>query len=265
MFDPITALRSARILISNDDGILGPGLAVLEGIARSLCDDVWVCVPETEQSGAGHSLSLHRPLRIRHAGPQRYAVDGTPTDSVLLAVNTLFPERKPDLILSGVNRGANLGDDVTYSGTVAAAMEGTLLGIPSIAFSQVYNDPEVVPWETAQEFAPGIIERLYGLLQSGAWPREVLMNVNFPPVPPSQVYGVQVGSQGTRKVGDGLTERLDPRGKPYIWIGPQRSGETPIPGSDMEAIDNGFVSVTPLCVNLTDRAMLDVLKRDVFT
>lgn len=260
MFDPIPDLSKARILISNDDGIHGPGLEVLERVARALSDDVWTVVPETEQSGAGHSLTLHHPLRIRQAGERRFAVDGTPTDSVLLAVNHILKDHKPDLVLSGVNRGANLGEDVTYSGTVAAAIEGTLLGIPSIALSQVFTNPEPVKWHTAEHHAPSIIAKL----ASEGWGRNVLINVNFPDVEPGAVTGVEMTNQGKRKIGDDLVERHDPRGRPYIWIGPQRRGEDARPGSDLEATARGAISVTPLCVDMTDVATLHAFKDKVF-
>lgn len=262
MFNPCADLSQARILISNDDGLHGPGLQVLIRIARSLSSDVWVVVPETEQSGAGHSLTLHNPLRIRDVDPSQnlYAVDGTPTDSVLLAINAIMKDRKPDLVLSGVNRGANLADDVTYSGTVAAAMEGTLLGIPSIALSQVFTNGDPVRWETAEAFAPEIIRKLV----AQGWGKNVLMNVNFPDLAPQDVNGIRVTCQGKRKIGDGLIERFDPRGRPYIWIGPQRSEHTGRPGSDLEAIEQGAISVTPLCVDLTDQETLGVLQEKVF-
>jgi 5'-nucleotidase len=260
MFDPLTDLTGARILISNDDGIHGPGLEVLERVAARLSDDVWTVVPETEQSGSGHSLTLHHPLRIRQAGERRFAVDGTPTDCVLLAVNHILRERRPHLVLSGVNRGANLGEDVTYSGTVAAAMEGTLLGIPSIALSQVFAAPDPVPWATAEAHAAAVISKV----AAQGWASNVLINVNFPSVSPESVIGIEVTCQGTRKLGDDLIERHDPRGRPYIWIGAQRNAADARPGTDREAIARGAISVTPLCVDLTDGATLRHLKETVF-
>jgi 5'-nucleotidase len=256
MFEPIADLSQARILISNDDGIHGPGLDVLIAIARSVTDDVWVVAPETEQSGAGHSLTLHQPLRFRQVSEKFYAVSGTPTDCVLLALGHLIKDRKPDLVLSGVNRGANLGDDVTYSGTVAAAMEGTLLGVPSIALSQVFTDPDAVPWDTAAQHGAEVIRKVTGR----GWGRNVLLNVNFPPVTADQVKGITATSQGRRKIGDGLIERLDPRGKPYLWIGPQRNGPGAAEGTDLAAIEQGEISVTPLCIDLTDQGTLATLR-----
>lgn len=254
-FAPIADLKHCRILVSNDDGLHGPGLDVLIRVAESLSDDVWVVVPEVEQSGAGHSLTLHHPLRLRQVRDRVYAVSGTPTDCVLLAVNHLLKDHKPDLVLSGINRGGNLGEDVTYSGTVAAAMEGTLLGIPSIALSQVYSDDAPVPWATAETHAPDVIRSLTAL----GWPRSVLVNVNFPDVAAGSVGGVVATRQGSRKIGDDLDERKDPRGRSYFWIGPQRSREQAATGTDLTAVVEGKISVTPLCVDLTDRGTLDRL------
>ena len=159
--------QALRILLTNDDGVHAPGLRVLEKIARQLSNDIWIVAPEVEQSGASHSLTLHEPLRLREVSRQKFAVSGTPTDCIVMAVNQVITDRKPTLLLSGVNRGANLGEDVTYSGTIAAAMEGTLLGIPSIAFSQVYRGVHPIRWATAEHHAPSLIRRL---LKAG-WPK----------------------------------------------------------------------------------------------
>ncbi len=219
MFDPLPDLASARILISNDDGIEAPGIKMLERVARSLSNDVWVVAPETEQSAVAHSLTVRRPLRIRRLSRRRFAVDGTPTDSVLLGVRHVLKDRRPDLVLSGINRGANLGEDVTYSGTVAAAMEGTLLGVPSIAFSQLVNGDDPVCWATAEHWAGEILRRVTAV----GWPSNVLINVNFPDLPKNQVTGIEVVRQGKRKLGDDLAERVDPRGQTYFWVGAQRT------------------------------------------
>jgi 5'-nucleotidase len=255
-FPPIADPSSLRILISNDDGINAPGIKVLERIARTLSKDVWVVAPETEQSAAGHSLTIRRPLRVRKVSARRYAVDGTPTDSVLLGVNHVLKGRKPDLVLSGINRGSNLGEDVTYSGTVAAAMEGTILGIPSIALSQFITHPHPVKWGTAEHWAPGLIRRL---LATG-WSRNVLINVNFPDVIASSVTGIEVTRQGKRKIGDDIMERKDPRGEPYVWIGAQRAEERSTPGTDIEAVLRGAITVTPLCFDLTHQGDMKALE-----
>lgn len=249
-------LGRARILISNDDGFHASGLKALERIARTLSDDVWVVAPETEQSGASHSLTITRPLRIRRHGERHFSVDGTPTDSVLLAVNQVLKDRVPDLVLSGVNRGGNLGEDVTYSGTIAAAMEGTLLGIPSIAMSQMVSPDSRTKWSTAERHAPEIIRRLAAV----EWPKDVLINVNFPDLAPDEIKGVAVTTQGKRKLGSVLLERRDPRGKPYFWIDSAREEDPTIAGTDLAAVNAGIISVTPLYLDLTHRQAVQALQ-----
>jgi 5'/3'-nucleotidase SurE len=240
-----------RILVSNDDGVHAPGLEVAEHIARTLTDDVWVVVPETEQSGASHSLTVTVPLRIREVGPRKFAVQGTPTDSVMLAVMHIMKEARPTLVLSGVNRGSNLADDVTYSGTVAAAMEGTAIGIPSIALSQAfdYSSRGAVDWSCALEHGPKIVKRLCEV----GWPDGILMNVNFPNLPAAQVTRCVATFQGNRDPAAlKLDERVDARGFPYYWIGFKRNFGDPPAGSDLRAIADGAISITPLHMNLTE-------------
>src|SRR6516165_8205239 len=185
-----------RILLTNDDGVHARGLDVLEEIARSLSDDIWIVAPETDQSGVSHSLSLNDPLRLREIGPRRFAVKGTPTDCVIMGARHIIPEGKPDLVLSGVNRGRNAAEDVTYSGTVAGAIEGTVLGIPSFALSQAYAAAtrRLPHWATALKFGPDLIRRV---LKAGV-PRDVLVNVNFPDCSPHEVAGVSIAMQGKR-------------------------------------------------------------------
>lgn len=257
MFDPIEDLKKARILVTNDDGIHAPGLKVLEKIAKSLSKDVIVVAPEVEHSGAGHSLTIRRPLRVRRLSKRRFAVDGTPTDCVLLAVQNILKTKKPDLVLSGVNRGGNLGEDVTYSGTVAAAMEATLLGIPAIAFSQMYTGTNPVKWDTAAAFAPKVVKKAVSV----GWSENVLINVNFPDVAVDRVVGIEVTSQGQRSISDLLEERIDPRGQPYVWIGGQKDERFIIKGTDLEAAYRGAISVTPLYLNLTHGATMDRLRQ----
>lgn len=248
-------LAAARILVSNDDGIEAPGIKVLARIAATLSDDVWIVAPEIEQSGAGHSLTLRRPLRIRQVEERRYGVDGTPTDCVLLAINEILKDRKPTLVLSGVNRGGNLGEDVTYSGTVAAAMEGTVLGVPSIALSQEYPEGGPVPWETVETLAPDLIRRLCAI----GWPRNSLININFPAVGPDRVSGVLAAAQGRRKIGDQITAARDPRGVPYYWIGSMRTEDPTVAGTDLNAVHRNAVAVTPIDMNMTDHPTLTKL------
>jgi len=245
-----------RILLSSDDGINAPGLEVLEEIARELSDDVWIVAPETEQSGAAHSLSMHHPVRLRQLGDRRFAVSGTPTDSVLMAMKVILKERgekAPDLLLSGVNRGSNLGEDVTYSGTVAAAMEGTLLGLPSIAMSQCFVDNQPIQWETAVHYGADVVRKL---LDVKDWSNGTLMNVNFPNCGITDVKGMKIAPQGLRSVGENIVTGCDPRGKPYYWIGGSNRHSFNIPNSDIEACNNGFIAITPISLDLTDYKML---------
>lgn len=244
-----------KILITNDDGIHAPGLKVMEDIARQISDDITVVAPEFDQSGVAHSLSLNDPLRLREISPSHFAVKGTPTDCVIMAVYKILADKKPDLVLSGVNRGHNVAEDVTYSGTVAGAMEGTILGIPSIAMSQSYmpgghND---VPWEGATTFGPDLLRKI---LKAGI-PPNTLINVNFPRCPASEVQGVSVCAQGKRDTLLRIEERHDGRRNPYYWIGFQRLQGTPGAGTDLEALAANRISVTPLRIDLTDMASLD--------
>ncbi|WP_303980885.1 5'/3'-nucleotidase SurE [Dongia mobilis] len=244
-------LKRARILVTNDDGIHAPGLKVLERIAKSLSPDVWVIAPESEHSGASHSLTLRRPLQINKINSRKFAVSGTPSDCTLIAVNHIMTDRRPDIVLSGVNRGANLGEDVLYSGTVAAAMEGAMLGIPAIAFSQV-RVKDKLHWETAAAFAPQVIRKLVSL----PWPKGVLMSVNFPGVAPKDVTGIEVGRQGRRMSHVEVVHARDPFEREVTWIGDFPTDEPEHPETDLGIILTKAVSVTPLHFDLTHGAML---------
>lgn len=246
-----------RILITNDDGIHAAGLSIAEGIAHALTDDVWVCAPESEQSAASHSLTLNRPLRLRELGDKRFAVDGTPTDCVLLAVKHLFADQPPDLVLSGVNRGVNAAEDVTYSGTVAGAMEATLLGIRAIALSQMLPDGGPPNWSAAEHWGPEVVRKAVSV----DWPERVLVNVNFPPLPADEIQGIDIVRHGRLKLGDQLDQRVDPRGRAYFWIGVSVGGEPEGAGTDTYALLNGWISVTPLYLDLTHHPTLDVLRQ----
>lgn len=239
-----------RILITNDDGIHAPGLKVLERIARALSDDVWIIAPETDQSGVSHSLSLNDPLRLRQVDEQHYAVKGTPTDCVIMGIRHVMREALPDLVLSGVNRGQNVADDVTYSGTVAGAMEGTLLGVPSIALSQAYGagGRGAIKWHCAEAHGPDIVRKL---LDAGI-DRGILVNVNFPDCEPEEVLGVAVTAQGRRDQALlRIDERADGRGNPYFWVAFDRGKPTPRDGTDLWAIADRRIAVTPLELDLT--------------
>ncbi len=262
MIDPFenfpNKLEDARILVSNDDGINAPGLKVMEKIARELSKDVWVVAPEMEQSGAGHSLTLHEPLRIRRINAKRFAVNGTPTDCVLLAIKAIIPKKKKrvHLVLSGVNRGANLAEDVTYSGTIAAAMEGTLLEVPSIAFSLNMQDGEDPRWNVAEKFGAEVVRKLV----SQQWPDNTLINVNFPDVPPSQVKGIKLAPLGKRQINEKVVKRLDPKGRPYYWVGGPLKDDYDRPGVDLVWINEGYITITPLGLDLTDYKQMERLR-----
>jgi 5'-nucleotidase len=249
-------LKNARVLLSNDDGISAPGLKALERVIKPLFKEVWVVAPETEQSASSHSLTLRSPLRIRKISKQRFGVNGTPADSVLLGVSEVMKDCRPDIILSGINRGGNIGEDVIYSGTVAAAMEGALLGIPSIAFSQICSDTRSVRWATAEYWLPIVIKQLIKV----DLPKNTLMNVNFPSVKANAVTGIEITRQGQRKIGGDLTLGNDPRGKQYYWIGPQRKEDRDAKGTDLEAVVRGAISITPLTTDITHTASLKKLK-----
>lgn len=240
-----------RILLTNDDGVHATGLGVLETIARTLSDDIVIVAPADEMSGAGHSLTLTQPLRLRKLSERRFSVTGTPTDAVMMAIAEVMKDAPPDLILSGVNRGANLGEDVTYSGTVSAAMEGALAGVRSIALSQVYAKDgmgDAVPFAAAAAWG----EQVLGPLLAAPWAPRTLVNVNFPPLPPQDVRGVRVVSQGLRDYGRlKIVKGVDPRGYDYYWFGLGSMVHTPAHSTDLEAIADGYISVTPLHLDLT--------------
>jgi 5'-nucleotidase len=244
-----------RILASNDDGVDAPGLRALAEALVPL-GEVTVCAPDREQSAASHSISLHRPLRIDEKpawGPvRRFAVDGTPTDAVYLGVNHVLRDRRPDLVASGINRGANLAMDVLYSGTVAAAMEGAVCGLPSFAISLVgRGEPD---FRHAASFA----QRLAAELGRRGLPPRTLLNVN---VPPGEPRGARITRIGARSYSQAVVQKMDPRGRPYYWIGGDEQEHENVPGSDCDAVfDRGLVSVTPLHLDLTLHAITEELK-----
>jgi len=245
------------ILITNDDGINAPGIAVLERIARTLSDEVYVVAPETDQSGRAHALTLSDPLRLRKIDDHHYGVSGTPTDCVMMAVHHIL-SRPPEIVLSGVNIGANLADDVTYSGTVSAAMEGTLLGIRSFALSQdLYEDrgESAVPWDVTEAHAPAILKKLINIPAAPG----VLINLNFPACAVDEVKGVRVTRQGHISHSINIEERHDVRGSSYFWLRFKRDGLDGGEGSDAAACYNREVSVTPLQLDLTATYMHETL------
>lgn len=244
--------RLMRILLTNDDGVQAEGLFALERIARALSDDVWTVAPEVEQSAQSRSITLTQPLRVRRLGHQRFAVSGTPTDCVILAMQEVL-DRPPDLLLSGINRGQNLAEDVTFSGTVAGALAGMALDVPSVALSQAlstFHDDEQALYATPEAHAPDILR---AMLREG-WPTNVILNINFPDVAPDQVRGTEVTVQGFRSEHHTRAhKREDIRGRPYYWLGFQGVPGEPQHGTDLAAIREGRISLTPLHIDLTHR------------
>lgn len=237
-----------RILCSNDDGIHARGLESLVKIARELSDDVWVVAPQEEQSGAARALTLAHPLRYRQYDERRFSVFGTPSDAVVMGVTRIVGDRKPDLILSGVNNGQNLAEDVTVSGTIAAAFQGMSLGVPSIALSLSRLERENARWETPEAHGAKIVRQL---LDAG-WPKDVVVNVNFPDRAPEDVAGVEVTTQGHRDAFQLFAEeRKDLRGGTYYWYGYTGKRSNPPAGTDLRAIYEGRISITPLHLALT--------------
>lgn len=248
-----------KILLTNDDGVNARGISVLREIALQLSDDVWVCAPDTEQSAASRGVSLHNPVHLKKLNDRIYSVTGTPTDSVIVGLKALMPDALPDLILSGVNRGQNLADDVTFSGTVAGALQGMQMGIPSIALSLArgFQDAKSLPWETALAHGAPTIRTL---LDKG-WGKHVIQNVNFPDVAPEAVKGLQYTRQGHRDFQmTGVDRRDHPRGGDYFWLTYGAKRSDPADGTDLRAIYDGYISVTPLHTNLTHEDSLAVLK-----
>lgn len=239
-----------RILVTNDDGYFSEGIAALAA-ALAAIGEVIIVAPSSEQSASSHSLTLTRPLRIRQLAENRYSVDGTPTDCVVLALMTILKDNRPDLVVSGINHGANLGDDVTYSGTVAGAMEGVIFGVPAIAVSMTQRD------ERDFTHAAALAARLAQKVLQDGLPSGTLLNVN---VPPGEVHGVRWTKQGIKGAQTHIVEGIDPRGKQYYWIGAQIYTTQVEPDSDYAAVKDGLVSITPLRIELTDQHALEKLR-----
>jgi 5'/3'-nucleotidase len=247
-----------RILLTNDDGVDAPGLQVLEGIAAQLGREIWVVAPEHDQSGVSHAVSLHHPVRVTGRGERRYGVTGTPGDCAVIGISHLMAANPPQLCLSGVNRGANLGLENVFSGTVGGAMTAMMLGVPSIALSQAYADRAHVPWDTAATLGADVVRRLLAI----GWDPATCLNVNFPNLPPAQAGPLTLARQGAGLVqGIDVETRTDPRGFQYHWVmfrrGPREQG----PEADIDAVDAGKIAVTPLRYDRTDEAAYRALAR----
>ena len=251
-----------RVLLTNDDGIDAPGLAVLEAVAATLAREVWVVAPEHDQSGTSHSISLHAPLRVSHQGERRFGVVGTPGDCVVMAVRHLMLDAPPTLVLSGINRGANLGVETVFSGTVGAAMAGMLLGLPSIALSQAFTDREAVRWETARALAPDVIRQLL----SAGWSDQACLNVNFPDVAPESAGPLTLTRQGVGLVKRiDVVARTDPRGFEYHWLKFHRAPRQEAADTEAAVIAAGAIAVTPLQFERTSETALAELMQTLRT
>lgn len=256
---PLT-LSKARVLITNDDGLDAPGITLLHELVRPLVAEVVVCAPEWEQSGSSHTATISRPLRLRQAGEGMYGVDGTPADCVIMGIAEVMKGRKPDLVLSGINNGANQGEDVNYSGTLAACFEATLMGVPAIGFSQdkAYGGP--ANFEVARHWLVAVLQRLV----SQPWPEGVLMSVNFPHVASDDVKGIVPARLGRKMTGAGMVSGVDPRGHSYYWNDWRSDGPKTVDcGSDTDigALAEGYIPVTPITVDPTHAEGLSLLKR----
>lgn len=247
----------SKVLLTNDDGFDAPGLRILTEVAEELAEEVWIVAPNYDQSGTSHSLSLHSPLRVSQKEERRYSVSGTPGDCVAMAVRHLMVSGKPDLILSGINRGANLGIETVFSGTVGAAMTGLLLGIPSMALSQAFTDRIAVRWDTARALAPRVIRQF----ATGAWCQAAILNINFPDVPVSEVGPIELTTQGTGLMEDvDVISGIDPRSLEYHWLRLRRAARQDVVGSETSAIRQGRISVTPLQFERTNQNVLASLQ-----
>ena len=244
-----------RILISNDDGINSKGIKTLYEIVKEIYDDVWVIAPDSEQSGASHSLSLRKFIRVNEVAHKHYAVSGTPTDSVAIGIMEIMKDFKPDLVLSGINHGSNVGEDIKYSGTVAVTMEAAMLGIKSIAFSQrLSHDQKSNPsFDIAREYIPNLLGKIMDL----EIPDNNIINVNFPACKLSEVKGIKVTSQGRREIVNSIAKSEDPDKRPYYWIGSRHHDRSDHLESDVEAIYNHYISVTPVSLDFTNHKLLE--------
>ena len=241
-------MKNPRILIANDDGISAPGIKLLEEIVARITDDYWVVAPKEEKSGVSHAMSIHNPLRLKKVGERHYHVDGNPADCIIIALEKLLKDNPPDLVITGINNGENTGDCVLVSGTVAAAREATRRGLRSIAMSLVTKEESPVNWQVAEEYGEMVIRKL---MQCN-WPMASFMNVNFPHLHDGKVKGIKMVPHGQRGYLDNIAECFDPYNRPYYWVGVMRDEQNAEAGTDLEAVQDGYISITALQVNQTD-------------
>ncbi|MBP6986394.1 MAG: 5'/3'-nucleotidase SurE [Alphaproteobacteria bacterium] len=244
--------KKLRILITNDDGIMSHGLTIAQQIAQTITDDVWIVAPHDQQSGKSHSITWGMPIRMRELEHKKFAVKGTPTDCIILALSQLMKDHPPDFIFSGVNYGENLAESITVSGTVGAAMQGTIQGIKSIALSQASQGFYPADWSVAKAYGEKAIQQLLHI----SWPNNTMMNVNFPHSKPDLVKGIRITNQGRRSLVGDMIEAQDPHGHPCYWIGVLHKEKDPAENSDLWGNQNGFITITPITLDLTNHAAI---------
>ncbi len=245
-----------RVMLTNDDGIDAPGMAVLEEIAAQIAREVWVVAPEHDQSGQSHAISLHHALRVSQRGERRFGVSGTPGDCAAMGLCHIMKDNPPELVLSGVNRGLNLGMETVFSGTVGGAMTAMMLGVPALALSQAFKDRNNVPWDTSRTLGAETIRKLLAI----GWGKTAILNINFPPVPAAEAGPITLARQGEGAVGGmNVDARTDPRGMTYYWLNFKRGDIQQGPESDYSAMRAGKVVVTPIRYDRTDDTVYNEL------
>ena len=253
-----TGRRLHRVLVTNDDGIDAAGLAVAEEVARSIAEEVWTVAPVDDCSGGSRQINLHKPLRLRSHGDRRFSVTGSPADCVMIGVGEVMKEFKPDLVISGVNAGVNIGGDVGFSGTVGAAMTANVLGIPSVALSQAWKDRNDIPWSTSRDWLPKVVHQL---VAHNSWPWNFIPNINVPAVKSESVMGISLAQQGgTTKVAPLIERRSDLRQQDYYWIYLTKNHGVPGPKEDIAILRENKIAVSPLTRDITDRGAIENLE-----
>lgn len=252
----ISQVPLRRVLLTNDDGIDAPGLAALEALAGEIAEEVWTVAPMQDQSGTSHALSMHHPLRLNQRGERRYAVTGTPSDCVVMGLREVLADNPPDLVLSGINHGMNTGHEVMYSGTASAAVTATWMGFRAIAMSQAFRHPSPIDFAPARQHGAELVRRMF----AADWPSGICLNVNFPAVAVDQVAGMRLTRQGREPIFQVAVEgRVDVRGQHYFWLGFRPSGAAQAPGTDIAALKDRMVSITPLRFDRSDEAAIERL------
>lgn len=246
-------------MITNDDGMQAKGLAVLEELARKFTDDIWVIAPAEQQSGKGHSITWGAPIRMREVAEKRYVVRGTPTDCMILALRKILKDNPPDYVLSGVNNGENIGNSITMSGTIGAVMQSTLQGFKSVALSQVSMEAMSADWSVAENYGERVLKKIF----SQDWAPNTLYNVNFPHVKAHGVKGIRVLRHGRRTLMGDMVETIDPHGFPYYWVGVLHTEQNPPEDTDLWGAKNGYITITPIQMDLTNYKALEELKNQL--